>query len=287
MSGLTIEQYVLYYELQNAITDRGNVAKVLQRISRDDLRAILTTADTTIEFVDGSGQKIGLIGYTLVTKNQEGLKAISNVIKEQGISFKEILNLRTKNSLNFVKFDGMTPEKEQMLQIFINALKETGSLEKFKAVLRETGANDILDEVLQYEIRMAANEAIKTGIVCGAIAALAVGVGYFAAGIQLPTLAIAGMAVTAGAAVGLTAADKPIIIGSFSGALPGLAVGDGCFAAGTVLSILAIAGVAVAVGLAAGLIAGGVIYVVSKPSSKVEEADTRKQNLLIGSRSIR
>ncbi|MCM1002360.1 hypothetical protein [Wolbachia pipientis] len=45
MSGLTEKQQELYDKLQNAITGRGNVAEILQEVSKDNLLAILTTAD--------------------------------------------------------------------------------------------------------------------------------------------------------------------------------------------------------------------------------------------------
>lgn len=47
-----------------------------------------------------------------------------------------------------------------------------------------------------------ANKAVKTGVICGIIAVLAVGVGCFAADVGLSILFIAGISVAAGLAVG-------------------------------------------------------------------------------------
>ncbi|MCM1002362.1 hypothetical protein [Wolbachia pipientis] len=63
----------------------------------------------------------------------------------------------------------------------------------------------MLDKILQYETRMAANKATKIGIACGAMAGLAVGVGCFATGVALPILAIAGIALASALLVGLIA----------------------------------------------------------------------------------
>jgi hypothetical protein len=262
MFGLTEGQRKLYDKLQNIITDRGNVAGVLQGVSKNDLLTVLATRGTTIEFKNGERNIKNLPFYAVVIKNQEGLKAILNAMREKGITFIEMQNSYTINSPNFVKFDDMPPKKEQIEQIFLNAFKESDNLKKLlvelcidqppedfnqdkleefvaifgkdslkelKAALRETGFDGVLDQILQYETRMAANKAMKIGIAFSAIAALAVGVGCFAAGVQLPILAIAGIVVAAASLVGL--------------------------------------------------IAGSLTYAVSKPNGKVEEANAQGQGL--------
>ncbi|MDX5495524.1 MAG: hypothetical protein O7198_02480 [Wolbachia endosymbiont of Nomada marshamella] len=87
MFGLTEEQRKLYDRLQNAIKDHGNVAEILQGVSKDDLLAVLSARGTTIEFKNGER-------YT---------KNLLNV---------EIINIEFPN---VVKFDGTPPEEEQML----------------------------------------------------------------------------------------------------------------------------------------------------------------------------
>nr|KAI5697982.1 hypothetical protein M8J77_011914 [Diaphorina citri] len=49
-----------------------------------------------------------------------------------------------------------------------------------------------------------------------------------------------------------------------------LATGGGCFAAGVALPILALIGIAIAAALVTGLVAGGITYVISKPSENLD-----------------
>ncbi len=64
--------------------------------------------------------------------------------------------------------------------------------------------------------------------------------------------------------------NKPIIIGCVYGAIAALATGGGCFAAGVALPILALIGIAIAAALVTGLVAGGITYVISKPSENLD-----------------
>ncbi|MDX5462095.1 MAG: ankyrin repeat domain-containing protein [Wolbachia endosymbiont of Tetragnatha montana] len=54
-------------------------------------------------------------------------------------------------------------------------------------------------------LEKAASKAIKTGSICGIIGALAVGGGLFAAGVELPILALIGIAVAAALVIGVIA----------------------------------------------------------------------------------
>ncbi|WP_353288540.1 hypothetical protein [Wolbachia endosymbiont (group A) of Pogonocherus hispidulus] len=92
MFGLTEEQRKLYDRLQNAIKDHGNVAEILQGVSKDDLLAVLITYGTTIESKNGNRETLNLLVYAYVIENQEGVKAIFNAIREKGISLKEAYN---------------------------------------------------------------------------------------------------------------------------------------------------------------------------------------------------
>ncbi|WP_264685395.1 WD_0033/WD_0034 family tandem repeat-containing protein [Wolbachia endosymbiont (group B) of Parapoynx stratiotata] len=65
--------------------------------------------------------------------------------------------------------------------------------------------------------------------------------------------------------------NKPIIIGCVYGAIAALATGGGCFAAGVALPILALIGIAAA--LVTGLVAGGIKYVISKPSENLDRVN--------------
>lgn len=71
--------------------------------------------------------------------------------------------------------------------------------------------------------------------------------------------------------------NKPIIIGCVYGAIAALATGGGCFAAGVALPILALIGIAVAAAVVVGLIAGGITYVMSKPSENLNNVDLSEQ----------
>ncbi|WP_108784436.1 WD_0033/WD_0034 family tandem repeat-containing protein [Wolbachia endosymbiont of Bemisia tabaci] len=75
--------------------------------------------------------------------------------------------------------------------------------------------------------------------------------------------------------------NKPIIIGCVYGAIAALATGGGCFAAGVALPILALIGIAIAAALVTGLVAGGITYVISKPSENLDRANV-EQRVSIG-----
>ncbi|WP_264704425.1 WD_0033/WD_0034 family tandem repeat-containing protein [Wolbachia endosymbiont (group B) of Apotomis betuletana] len=75
--------------------------------------------------------------------------------------------------------------------------------------------------------------------------------------------------------------NKPIIIGCVYGAIAALATGGGCFAAGVALPILALIGIAIAAAVVVGLIAGGITYVISKPSENLDRANV-EQRVSIG-----
>lgn len=201
MFGLTEEQRKLYDRLQNAIKDHGNVAEILQGVSKDDLLAVLSARGTTIEFKNGERYTKKLFYYSRVIKNQEGLKVISDEMTKKDISLDEILNAEIINIEfpNVVKFDGTPPEDKQML------FDELGDFVESFAKGFAKGFNDKMKEKHEIETKQVTNKAIGIGITCGVIAALAVGVGCGVAGVQLSVLAIVGIAVAAALAVGIVA----------------------------------------------------------------------------------
>ncbi|MFV1011557.1 magnesium transporter [Wolbachia endosymbiont of Nasonia vitripennis] len=74
--------------------------------------------------------------------------------------------------------------------------------------------------------------------------------------------------------------NKPIIIGSVCGAIAELAVGLGLYF-GAALPVLPIIGIAIAAAVVVGLIAGGITYVISKPSENLDRANV-EQRVSIG-----
>ncbi|NUX01574.1 hypothetical protein GO685_03635 [Wolbachia endosymbiont of Madathamugadia hiepei] len=262
MSGLTDEQRELYDKLQNAITDRGNVAKILQGASRDDLRAVLIDTSKNYETVEGyQSYTITLLGSVIYNSDQKNIEAILGKAKDEGI-LKEVLN--TPN-ITIKKFESdistLTPlafaihlRDRKRIETVLNAAKEHNVLkevwageelfcrEKIKTILQKAEDRDMLDKILQVEkdteneakvddnqlvsltlkeenddisqpstdfddksTAKTTNKPIIIGSVCSVIAALAVGVGCGVAGIQLPILVIAGIAVAAAVLVGLVA----------------------------------------------------------------------------------
>ncbi|WP_264688294.1 hypothetical protein [Wolbachia endosymbiont (group A) of Sympetrum striolatum] len=201
MFGLTEEQRKLYDRLQNTIKDHGNVAEILQGVSKDDLLAVLSARGTTIEFKNGERYTKKLFYYSRVIKNQEGLKVISDEMTKKDISLDEILNAEIINIEfpNVVKFDGTPPEDKQML------FDELGDFVESFVESFAKGFNDKMKEKHEIETKQVTNKAIGIGITCGVIAALAVGVGCGVAGVQLSVLAIVGIAVAAALAVGIVA----------------------------------------------------------------------------------
>ncbi|MFP3023053.1 MAG: magnesium transporter [Wolbachia sp.] len=74
--------------------------------------------------------------------------------------------------------------------------------------------------------------------------------------------------------------NKPIIIGSVCGAIAALAVELGLYF-GAALPILPIIGIAIAAAVVVGLVAGGITYVMSKPSENLDRANV-EQRVSIG-----
>ena len=74
--------------------------------------------------------------------------------------------------------------------------------------------------------------------------------------------------------------NKPVIIGSVCGAIAALAVGLGLYF-GAALPVLPIIGIAIAAAVVVGLIAGGITYVISKPSENLDRANV-EQRVSIG-----
>ncbi len=70
-------------------------------------------------------------------------------------------------------------------------------------------------------------------------------------------------------------------VGSVCGVVAALAVGGGLFAAGVALPILVLVGIVVAAAVLTGLIAGGITYVISKPSENLDRANV-EQRVSIG-----
>ncbi|BET29612.1 MAG: magnesium transporter [Wolbachia endosymbiont of Ephestia elutella] len=66
--------------------------------------------------------------------------------------------------------------------------------------------------------------------------------------------------------------NKPIIIGSVCGSIAALAVGLGLYF-GAALPILTMIGIAMAAALVTGLVAGGITYVISKPSENLDRVN--------------
>ncbi|NUY39519.1 hypothetical protein GO684_02320 [Wolbachia endosymbiont of Litomosoides brasiliensis] len=262
MSGLTEEQWSLYTQLEEAIKNRQDIAGLFKGISKDNLLEVLVTRGTTIEFKNGEKEIEALHDYALIVKNQESLVAILNMIREKGISFKEVLCTRniTINSPNVIRFDGTPPKEKQAMKMFFSACKESGNLRKFfiemfngtkksgesvfgfnegkfkdivavigkdgleelKGALKETGHYDDLNQILQLETRMAADKALIIGSVCSVIAALAVSSGCFAVSAQLSTLAIVGIAVAAALVIEFAACSITYAISKPSDKLDGV-----------------------------------------------------------------
>ncbi|MDR1139059.1 MAG: ankyrin repeat domain-containing protein [Rickettsiales bacterium] len=86
MFSLTDEQWKLYNELQNAITNRGNVADLLERVSKDDLKVVLTDASKDYETVEEcKGYTLTLLGSVIHDSNQKNIEAILEAAIKQGI----------------------------------------------------------------------------------------------------------------------------------------------------------------------------------------------------------
>ena len=196
MHGLTDEQQKLYCQLENAISNQVNVAEILQEVSKEDLLAALTAADTHVKTRDNSEGIVTPLGFAVVFaiyfNDQKNIKAILDAAIGQGILKKVFAGI------------------------------EKGDRGKVKAILKEAGDRGMLDKTSQIEkdisdnraekgnstsdesatTEQATNKAIMIGVVCGVIAGLAVGIGCGVANVGLSMLVIASIAVVAALAVG-------------------------------------------------------------------------------------
>lgn len=196
MPGLTDEQQKLYCQLENAISNQVNVAEILQEVSKEDLLAALTAADTHVKTRDNAEGIVTPLGFAVVFaiyfNDQKNIKAILDAAIGQGILKKVFAGI------------------------------EKGDRGKVKAILKEAGDRGMLDKTSQIEkdisdnraekgnstsdesatTEQATNKAIMIGVVCGVIAGLAVGIGCGVANVGLSMLVIASIAVVAALAVG-------------------------------------------------------------------------------------
>lgn len=167
------------YEQLREIIEQGegeSVNDLLKGRLRDDFLTIFTCANIRKKCQDGVEYDITPLGYTLDSNNwKEKAGVLLGAAKEEGI-LKKVLTSMVESDY-----------------------------ERLKRSLWVTGNHDSLNEIYKIEKSMAIDIAMKVGGALSVITALAVGGGCFAAGVQLPILALVGIAVAAALAVGIVA----------------------------------------------------------------------------------
>ncbi|MDR2977897.1 MAG: hypothetical protein LBU56_00350 [Rickettsiales bacterium] len=180
---------------------------------KDILEKVLTTTNITREFKGNRESTFTPLGFAIYTNDQERIEAILNAIEDKEI-LKEVFAGIEKDDREKIK--GLL--KEAGNQDMLNKIDQVEKIIENEAVggnsrvlvsepagegamLSLTSENGDNSTVNQDSI----NKPIIIGIAFSAIATLAVGVGCFAAGVQLPILAIAGIVVAAASLVGLIA----------------------------------------------------------------------------------
>ncbi|WCR59875.1 MAG: hypothetical protein PG978_001323 [Wolbachia endosymbiont of Ctenocephalides felis wCfeF] len=198
-----------------------------------------------LENEDGKMMNITLPQYYVAISDKESLKTLFSVAKDEDISLTGIVSFKLYESFDnpesYIEPNIELPGEKQLKQTFCEALKESDDLTKFyievlskfrgyvndesreelKTALNRTGYDDLLNKIYQVPVEKSSpsngnvkqpkntakttNKPIIIGSVCSVIAALAVGVGCGVAGVALPMLAIAGIAVAAALGVGLVA----------------------------------------------------------------------------------
>ncbi|MDR2045834.1 MAG: hypothetical protein LBP77_02490 [Rickettsiales bacterium] len=182
------------------------------------LKKVLTSANICKKYPDSTKYMKYIIPFTYALdfndwKEKAGV--LLGAAKKEGI-LKEVLICANTYATPIVYALGFNDGGERTKAI-LDAAKEEGILkevltsmlesdyERLKRSLWVTGNHDSLNEIYKIEKSMAIDIAMKVGGALSVIIALAVGGGCFAAGVQLPILALVGIAVAAALAVGIVA----------------------------------------------------------------------------------
>ncbi|WP_253302321.1 hypothetical protein [Wolbachia endosymbiont of Psylliodes chrysocephala] len=268
---LTEQQQELYDQLSDAIGNQGNVAEILQGVSKDDFLSIFREEVSHYT----------LLGIAHTKLDQKALKDIFNAAKEKGV-LKEIVTEKIwsyqqgNTDVEFSLIDRITQPQFRFPSDMLNAIKESCGLEAFWKVIskndqtniknklknknedrdRDVGMltedQNILKEI--YQIEKSMSGAVKENSPSDGSA----------------TQPLKNEAKTK------QATSKAMITGGVCGVIAALAVIGGCFAFGVQLPMLALIGIAVAAALVVGIVAGVITYAISEPSNKLDEPDSNK-----------
>ncbi|MDR3131568.1 MAG: hypothetical protein LBU02_00490 [Rickettsiales bacterium] len=200
-------------------SDQKSIKAILgTAIKQDILKEVLTVANITITS-NGNKYTLTPLGYAIHENNQKGIEAILDAAIKQDI-LKEVLTSLEKDDREKIQtilqnssildkinqvLDSITAKDEGVPQPQAEANTEDLRTQNTAKPLVTKPGNQDSNTVHRVEDSMSADKPLVIGSVCGAIAALAVIGGCFAAGVALPILAIAGIAVAAAVLVGLVA----------------------------------------------------------------------------------
>ncbi len=190
-----------------------NVKAILDAIKDEEevLKEVLTTANIIVNLPDGTKRTLTPLGFAISMdfvdhKNRTRTKVILDAIKDKEEVLKEVF---TTANITMDSPDGirrtLTPLDFAMYIDCIDHKNSTRTKVILDAIKDKTKNSKVLRAIDQVERIIAFDKAKNFGLIFGFIAALAVGGGCFAAGVQLPILTIIGIVVAAALVVGIVA----------------------------------------------------------------------------------
>ncbi|WP_341815964.1 MULTISPECIES: magnesium transporter [unclassified Wolbachia] len=210
-----------------AINKQKGIQAILDVAERNSiLEKVLTTANIKIRPSDGEEHTLTPLDYAISLDNQEAshksIEAILDAAKNDNMLEKAFANVRkdhlnkTKEVLEILKNQEQDEKEKTKIDGWLEVLKKiiSGCESQEQSSVAESSVPQTEGNITKDTVKTT-NKPIIIGSVCGAIAALAVGLGlYFSA--ALPVLPIIGIAVAAAVLVGLVAGGITYVMSKLS-----------------------------------------------------------------------
>ncbi|UIP91643.1 magnesium transporter [Wolbachia pipientis] len=303
---LTLLGFVINHKQQESIQGILDVAK-----RNSILEKILTTANIKIKFSNGQEFTLTPLAYAIILNNQEAshksIEAILDEAKNDNMLEKVFASVRkdhlnkTKEILEILK-NQEQDEKEKTkidgwLEVLAKSISSCESKDDPNKIEWQRKVNEILHNQEQEDCQVTLERILpnhKNKDICDSLKEISDPSSkdpqQIADRLTVLKKIISGCesqeqsSVTESSVpqteVNITkdtvkTTNKPIIIGSVCGAIAALAVGLGLYF-GAALPVLPIIGIAVAAAVLVGLVAGGITYVMSKPSDNLDGANVKQ-----------
>ncbi|WP_265022418.1 magnesium transporter [Wolbachia endosymbiont (group B) of Ischnura elegans] len=312
-------QQELYGKLQAAMEEHENIIDLLTGFSKEDLLKILTTVKC-IEFEDGEEHILTPLGCAINLINQEvsqkSIKAIIDVAQDNDMLEKVFASIKkdhlnkTKNILEILKNQEQDEEQKAKIDGWLKILAKSISSCESKDDPNKIEMHDRVEEICKKQEqedwkvtleRIVPNhenkdkceifskifnkETFKVSLDPQRNADMITLIKKNQPDYESKEQSLVDESSIPKTEGNITkdtvkTTNKPIIIGSVCGAIAELAVGLGLYF-GAALPVLPIIGIAIAAAVVVGLIAGGITYVISKPSENLDRANV-EQRVSIG-----